>query len=82
MRLDSRNKNSNLGDMNINGQLVKYTKKEQYLGHYITDDNSLNHSILCDLAERESNVTVKYSNFVNNNKSNSDQTEGVPILLV
>ena len=54
--------------MNINGKLVKYTKKEKYLGHYITDDNSLNGAILCDLAEREAHVIVKYRNFINNNK--------------
>ena len=71
MRLDSSTKNSNPGPININGQLVKYTPKEQYLGHYITDDNSLNNAILCDLAERESNVIVKFRNFVNNNKSAS-----------
>ena len=48
---------------------VEYTKIEKYLGHYITDDNSLNASIIYDLEERASNVIVKYRNFINNNKS-------------
>jgi hypothetical protein len=52
---------------------VRYTEKEQYLGHYITDDNSLNNAILNDLAEREANVIIKFRNFVNNNKRASMQ---------
>ena len=69
MCLDSQNRNQNFENMIINGQVVKYTKKEKYLGHYITDDNSLKESITCDLEERASNVIVKYRNFINNNKT-------------
>ena len=56
-------------DMIINGQLVKYTNKEKYLGHYITDDNSLYRSIVYDLEERKSNVMIKFRNFINNNRN-------------
>ena len=70
MCLDS-NSTKTYENMIINGQVVKYTQKEKYLGHYITDDNSLNESITCDLQERESNVIVKYRNFINNNKGAS-----------
>ena len=73
MCLDSCNKNRLLQSIVINGQTVQYTKKEKYLGHYITDDNSLNNSILCDLEERASNIIVKLRNFINNNKYASMQ---------
>ena len=49
MCLDSQNRTQNFENMVINGQLVKYTKIEKYLGHYITDDHSLNASIIYDL---------------------------------
>ena len=69
MCLDSQNRMQNFENMVINGQLVEYTKIEKYLLHYITDDNSLNASIIYDLEERASNVIVKYRNFINNNKT-------------
>ena len=71
MCLDNSNKNRFLENIVINGKSVKYTKKEKYLGHYITDDNSLTSSILCDLEERESNIIVKLRNFINNHKNSS-----------
>ena len=71
MCLDNSNKNRFLENMVINGKSVKYTKKEKYLGHYITDDNFLTSSILCDLEERESNIIVKLRNFINNHKNAS-----------
>ena len=47
---------------------VEYNEKEKYLGHYITDDNSLANSIKYDLKERAANVIVKLRNFINNHK--------------
>ena len=47
---------------------MEYSEKEKYLGHYITDDNSLVNSIKCDLKERAANVIVKLRNFINNHK--------------
>ena len=76
MCLDNSNKNRFLENMVINGKSVKYTKKEKYLGHYITDDNSLTSSILCDLEERESNI-VKLRNFINNHKNASIKISAV-----
>ena len=73
MCLRSQNGTNQFGNMVINGQLVEYTKMEKYLGHYITDDNSLNASIIYDLEERASNVMIKYRNFINNNKSTTIQ---------
>ena len=63
MCLDSRQSGLGIESMVINGHIVKYTMKEKYLGHYITDDNSLLTSITSDLEERASNVIVKFRNF-------------------
>ena len=73
MRLDSRQSGLGIESMVINGHIVKYTMKEKYLRHYITDDNSLLTSITSDLEERASNVIVKFRNFVNNHKNASIQ---------
>ena len=69
MCLDNRKTNHSAENMIINGHTVKYTQKEKFLGHYITDDNSLETSIKCDLSERESSVIVKFRNFINNHKT-------------
>ena len=69
MCLDNRNTNRFAENMIINSHIVEYTHKEKYLGHYITDDNSLESSIICDLADRESNVIIKFRNFVNNHRN-------------
>ena len=55
-------------DMFIGDQKMEYSEKEKYLGHYITDDNSLANSIKYDLKERAANVIVKLRNFINNHK--------------
>ena len=73
MHLDSRQYGLGIESMVINGHIIKYTMKEKYLGHYITDDNSLLTSITSDLEERASNVIVKFRNFVNNHKNASIQ---------
>ena len=67
MCLDSSSINRNHDSIRINDELVKYTAKEQYLGHYITDDNLLSTAIDLDIAKRSSEVIVKYRNFINNN---------------
>ena len=69
MCLDNSTIERNRDSICINGQLVGYTAKEKYLGHHITDDNLLRTSIDCDIAERSSEVLVKYRNFINNNAS-------------
>ena len=45
------------------------TRKEKYLGHFITDDNSLRESIVADLQDRQANIIIKFRNFINNHRS-------------
>ena len=73
MCLDSRNRFSK-ADIFIDNQKMDYSIKETYLGHYITDDNSLANSIKCDLKERKTNVIVKLRNFINNHKDTTIDT--------
>ena len=40
-----------------------------FLGHYVTDDNSMQKSLELDITDRGANVLVKYRNFVNNHLS-------------
>ena len=47
-------------DLYINNFHVEYSEKEKYLGHYLTDQNSLQRSIELDIEERTANVIVKH----------------------
>ena len=70
MCIDSLNRHVKQ-DLSINHFNVEYSSKEKYLGHYITDQNSLRKSIELDIEERAVNVIVKLRNFINNNKNTS-----------
>ena len=52
---------------------ISYSSKEKYLGHYITDDNSMQKSLELDIKERGANVIVKYRNYVNNHPTSTLQ---------
>ena len=60
------NSNKLKSELIINNIKISYSTKEKYLGHYITDDNSMRKSIELDIGERGANVIIKYRNFVNN----------------
>ena len=60
------NSNKLKNDLLINNINISYSSKEKYLGHYVTDDNSMQKSIELDIEERGANVIIKYRNFVNN----------------
>ena len=62
----SNNSNKLKSELFINKIKISYSTKEKYLGHYITDDNSMRKSIELDIGERGANVIIKYRNFVNN----------------
>ena len=68
MCLSNKNEH-NRDDLVIEDQIMKYSEKEKYLGHYITDDNSIVNSVDCDIKERASNVIIKLRNFINNHKN-------------
>ena len=65
MIIDSK-KNHLKENLIINDTIISYSAKEKYLGHYITDDNSMPKSIKLDIEERGTNVLIKFRNFVNN----------------
>ena len=60
------NTNKLKSELFINKIKISYSTKEKYLGHYITDDNSMRKSIELDIGERGANVLIKHRNFVNN----------------
>ena len=60
------NSNKLKSELCINKIKISYSTKEKYLGHYITDDNSMRKSIELDIGERGTNVIIKYRYFVNN----------------
>ena len=70
MCIDSLNRHVKQ-NLYINNFHVEYSEKEKYLGHYLTDENSLQRSIELDIEERAANVIVKLRNFINNNKNTS-----------
>ena len=45
-------------DLYINNFHVEYSEKENYLGHYLTDQNSLQISIELDIEERAANAII------------------------
>ena len=68
MIIDSK-KNYSRDKLVINDWAISYSSEEKYLGHYITDDNSMPKSIQLDFEVRGANVLVKFRNFVNNHPS-------------
>ena len=68
MCIDSQNRHLKQ-DLVTNNFIVEYSTQEKYLGHYVTDENSLRISIELDIQERAANVLVKLRNFINNNKN-------------
>ena len=58
------NSNKLKSELFINKIKISCSTKDKYLGHYITDDNSMRKSI--ELGERGAIVRIKYRNFVNN----------------
>ena len=55
--------------MYINNTKIEYTSKEKYMGHYLTDDNTLKNLTLQGIEEKAINVKIKFRNFINNNKT-------------
>ena len=70
MCIDSKNEHRK-DDLVVNGFIKKYSGKEKYLGHYLTDTNVFSNSIELDINERAGNVLVKLRNFINNHPNTS-----------
>ena len=67
MCIEKNNKNTKKAIL-IDGTKIEYSKKEKYLGHFLTDDNNMQRAIELDIEERSKNLFIKYRNFINNHR--------------
>ena len=55
-------------------QNISYSTNKKYIGHNVTDDNSLKNSIDLDIKEGGANVIIKYRSFANNHPNATLET--------